>query len=143
MGKEVSKCFNACIQLATLWCSNYTYLRQQGLPEGGDKDSANSNSLNKAALHSHVVVLHLPLASYKLITYWAQTQTQTHPGIVQQARHLLVAKQGEDLSRRTGGDGEVVEKEPIWASIGRTGGRGGGRLPIRQVPTGGAAQARD
>ena len=70
-------------------------------------------------------------------------QAQTHPGVVQQARHLLVAKQGEDLSRRTWGDGEVVEKEPIWAAIGRTGGRGGGRLPIRQVPTGGAAQARD
>lgn len=68
-------------------------------------------------------------------------QAWTHPGVVQQARHLLVAKQGEDLSGRTGRDGEVIEEEPVWAAIGRTGGRGGGRLPIRQVPTGGTAQA--
>ena len=64
----------------------------------------------------------------------------THPGVVQQARHFLVAKQGEDLSWCAGGDGEVVEEEPIRAVIGRARSGRGGRQPISYVPKGSTAQ---
>lgn len=60
----------------------------------------------------------------------------THPGVVQQARHFLVAKQGQDLSWGAGGDGEVIEEQPVRAVIGRAGGSRGGRQPIRCVARG-------
>ncbi len=139
MRKERSKCFDACIKLAALWGSNNTMVadinrrrrygqhKQQKFEQGSFAWSCGC----------------FTPASCIIQVSQIGRQAQTHPGVVQQARHFLVAEQGEDLSRRTGGDGEVIEEEPVRAAIGRTGGGGGGQLPIRQVPTGGTAQARD
>lgn len=89
---------------------------------------AQSSKPGRPAVHQHELERIKTLqTTHDMVLTSTMCPWQAHPGVVQKAGNLLVAKEGDNFGRGTGHDAEVIAQQPVrlpvdWAVAG--GGRG-------------------